>query len=740
MKGCASAEWSDGGCTNASRPGLVVQAAGLHTAIAAVALLPTKSAAGLVRTTTASRPREGAQPAARTCTTTAGAVLTIEFASGRDTRDDPQAIARAGPGRQPSSSKGKRVAIKQLDEEQVRTWTLEQKDRWWFENVWKGDMPQLTLRSAITGMMLGGLLSLTNLYVGAKTGWTLGVGITSVILAFAMFKVLTRLGLGSEFTVLENNCMQSIATASGYMTAPMISSLAAYMIVTNTVVPMGTTMAWIIGLALLGVLFAFPLKRRFINDEQHPFPEGRAAGIVMDALHTGDAWEGMFKARLLALCAGGAALIKLMSSHAIMERIRLGFLTIPEYLDAWVYRFCTPRLLGTDLRQLTLRLETDPVMFAAGGLMGIRTGVSLLVGAVINYCILAPWMIYRGDIVGEGPEGLTYGFKAITTWALWGGVAMMTTASLLAFFSKPKILVSAFRGMFSRGKADQSDVLRHIELPMRVFVLGIPVIGGVIVWMAHRFFGVAIWHGAVAVPLIFIFTVIGVNSTALTAITPTGALGKLTQLTYGVLAPRNITTNIATASITAEVASNASNLLMDIKPGYMLGAKPRQQAVGHVLGIIAGALVSVPVFYLVFLRGDPQGMISDTYPMPSATIWKSVAEVLTRGLSELAVSARWAALAGAALGIILELLRLATKGKSGLSGVGVGLAFVIPFHNCLAMFLGAFFFWLAGRVCKDREATAHRVLVQNQEPICAGLIAGGALMGIAAILIENFLL
>ena len=79
------------------------------------------------------------------------------------------------------------------------------------------------------------------------------------------------------------------------------------------------------------------------------------------------------------------------------------------------------------------------------------------------------------------------------------------------------------------------------------------------------------------------------NSTALTSITPTGALGKLTQLTYGVLAPGNITTNLATAGITAEVASNASNLLMDIKPGYMLGAKPRQQAIGHVLGILAGA-------------------------------------------------------------------------------------------------------------------------------------------------------
>ncbi|MHC4653150.1 MAG: hypothetical protein ACYTES_20125, partial [Planctomycetota bacterium] len=63
------------------------------------------------------------------------------------------------------------MAIKHLTEEQIRDWSLEKKDRWWFENVWKGNMPQLTLRSGLTGFFLGGILSATNLYVGAKTGW-----------------------------------------------------------------------------------------------------------------------------------------------------------------------------------------------------------------------------------------------------------------------------------------------------------------------------------------------------------------------------------------------------------------------------------------------------------------------------------------------------------------------------------------------------------------------------------------
>ena len=78
------------------------------------------------------------------------------------------------------------MALQHLTDEQVRTWTREQKDEWWFRNIFRGDLPQLTLRSALTGFLLGGLLSATNLYIGGKTGVSLGVGLTSVILAFAM--------------------------------------------------------------------------------------------------------------------------------------------------------------------------------------------------------------------------------------------------------------------------------------------------------------------------------------------------------------------------------------------------------------------------------------------------------------------------------------------------------------------------------------------------------------------------
>lgn len=622
------------------------------------------------------------------------------------------------------------MAIPHLGEEQLRTWSLEQKDRWWLENVYRGDMPQLTLRSALTGVFLGAILSVTNLYVGIRTGWSLGVGITSVILAFAAFKVLHRVGLGRDLTILENNASQSIATAAGYMVTPLCSSLPAYMLISGAVLPAWQVIPWIIAVSVLGVLYAFPLKKRFVNEEQLPFPEGYAAGVVMDSIHTGSGAEGLLKARILGAGAALSAVIQVLRSEKVMHFIRAPFLAIPEYWDAFVYRFFTPRLAGIPLQDLNFRLDSSIVLMGTGGLMGVKAGASLLVGGVVNYLVLAPWMMRQGVIDGVG-------FRAITKWSLWWGVAMMTTSSLFSFFSKPSLLASSFRGML--GRRGQRDVLAHVELPLRVSLVGVPVLGALVVAMASWFFRVHWWMGALAVPMVFFFAVIAVNSTGLTSITPIGAMGKLTQLAYGAIAPGNMTTNVATASITAEVVSNASNLLMDIKPGYMLGAKPRQQAVGHVLGILAGAFAVVPVYYLL-MGPDTSRLTSDALPMPAAQVWRAVAELLARGLSSIHPTARWGVVVGGLLGIAMEWANLRTRGKFPLSGVGLGLATVVTFPDVISMSAGSLLFWFLGKRLADPARRGHGVLVANRETLCAGVIAGGSLIGIILIVLETLVL
>src|SRR5688500_3270468 len=199
--------------------------------------------------------------------------------------------------------------------------------------------------------------------------------------------------------------------------------------------------------------------------------------------------------------------------------------------------------------------------------------------------------------------------------------------------------------------------------------------------MAHAWFDVRWDLGIAAIPLILVLTLIAANSTALTGITPTGSLSKIPQFLFGSLAPKSPPTNLMTATMCVEVASNASNLLMDIKPGYMLGAKPRQQAIGHVIGIFAGAIAATPLFFLLFTGNvDPSNpktvanIQSDQFPMPAVTVWKAVAEVLTKGLSSLESphnSVIIAVIVAGLIGLVLEISRLATRGKFPLSPIGL---------------------------------------------------------------------
>ena len=641
------------------------------------------------------------------------------------------------------------MTIKELTEEQIRDWSVEQKDRWWLENVYRGDMPQLTWRSAATGFLLGGLLSATNLYIGAKTGWSLGVGITSVILAFAFFKVLQQLGF-REFTILENNAMQSIATSAGYMTAPLISSLTAFMIVNQRLLPWWQIIIWNVVISILGVLFAFPMKRRFINDEQHPFPEGQAAGVVMDTLHSSDASVGLFKAKVLGIAAGLAGLIKFLQAEAIQQFLQGKLLGRAQdkvwHLQEDLFKLFRledqdlPTLRGVSLRELTITPAFDIAMIGAGGLMGIRSAMSLLLGAVLNYVWLAPWMIQLGDI-SKNAKG-HYGPRMITLWSLWPGVAAMVIASFVALFAKPEVFTSAFRNLTRKKSETAEDPLRDIEFPLWISLVGIPVMSLVTAGVAKWFFDIPMWVSIVGLPLTFVLSLVAANSTALTSTTPVGATSKITQLFYGIVRPGDIASNLATAGITAEVVGNSSNLLMDIKPGYMLGAKPRQQAIGHIIGIFSGAIFSTFLFFVLFTKNvDPSkpetiaNLQSEQFQMPAVTIWKGVAEVLTKGLSQLPHSVVVAVIVACVAAFLLEVLRIVTKNKLPLSPVAIGLAFVIDFQSAFCMSSGAFLFWLLGVGRIKHEEARGNLWVENHEPICAGLIAGAALMGICDMIV-----
>src|ERR1039458_2790045 len=164
-------------------------------------------------------------------------------------------------------------------------------ERQWFEQVYRGrgdSMKQLTWRAVLMGSALGAVLSLTNLYIGLKSGWGMGVAITACILSYAIWTTFVKIGLvKTPMTILENNCMQSTASSAGYSTGgTLISAFAAFIVLNGHALSIPLTLAWVFFLAILGVTMAVPMKKQMINIEQLRFPSGVAAAETLRALHS----------------------------------------------------------------------------------------------------------------------------------------------------------------------------------------------------------------------------------------------------------------------------------------------------------------------------------------------------------------------------------------------------------------------------------------------------------------------
>jgi uncharacterized oligopeptide transporter (OPT) family protein len=571
------------------------------------------------------------------------------------------------------------------------------------------------------GMALGALLSMSNVYVGLKSGWSLGVSITASVLAYGAFAALHRAfpRRFPAFGVLENNAMQSCASAAGYMTgAGLVNAIPALMMLNPSAVPGRWPLTlWMLAISWLGVFLAVPAKRQLVNAERLPFPSGTAAAATLRALH-GDKSRGARQARALLWSSGIGAIVAWWR----------------DAVAAWLPYPNLPATWGTSwiwigrhrLSELTMSFEGSLLFVASGAIMGWKQAWSMMLGATVNFVVLAPWMMSLGVI----PETGGSAYRRITSWSLWIGVPMLVTSGLLLFALQWRTVLRAFSGLASlvRGRP-VDDPVAHLEVPGSWVALGILGFGGVSVVLAHRYFAVAWWMGAIAVLFSLFLVLVAARATGETDITPVGALSKITQLSFGAIRPGDVTSNLMTANVTAGATTNAGDLLIDLKCGYLLGANPRKQFVAHLFGVLAAGLTIVPVYFLIVPDASVLG--TEKWPAPAAQQWRAVAELLSHGVTALHPTARVGLVAGAALGLALPLLERALPARARAwvpAPTGLGLAFTLNGFNSVSMFLGALLVLVLAR-------RAPRVHEEYTLPVASGLIAGESLMGVLVALL-----
>ncbi len=617
--------------------------------------------------------------------------------------------------------------------------TPEEIERQWFERVYKGrgdSMAQLTWRAVLMGSVLGGVLSLTNLYIGLKAGWGFGVAITSCILSYAIWTGLHGAGIvKSKMTILENNCMQSTASAAGYSTgSTLVSAFAAYVLLNGHPLPIPLTLAWVFFMAVLGVTMAVPMKRQMVNVEQLRFPSGIAAAETLHALYS-HGGKGVRAAKALAVAGGLAALDNFWAGGlAVVDKSMAAWFHIKTHLEvassgklidkaqAW--------LLGQKNYSLwhgrTVLFSWDAIFVAAGAITGMRVCVSMLISGTLCWAVFVPILQHYGYISMRG------GFRECVQWTLWGGTACMVSAGILSFFLQWRSIVNAFRSLAALAKRNRRSIgeMEAIETPNSWFFAGQVISLVALAWLARVSFGMPLWQSAMAVLLSFGLSVVACRVTGETDTTPIGAMGKVTQLIFGAVNPGNVNVNLMSANITAGSAISSADLLTDLKSGYLLGANPRQQFLAQFSGIFVGTIVTV--FSFAVLVPNASALGGAEFPAPAAQTWAAVARALSKGLESLQPIKVWSIIIGGAVGIVFSLLPLIfpRKQKYLPSAAAFGLAWIFQWYYSMLFFIGA----VAGLVWKKAAPASAE---EFTFPVASGIIAGGSLMGVFLIFWEH---
>jgi len=590
----------------------------------------------------------------------------------------------------------------------------------WLRDVYQPSAVNLTVRAVIAGMLIGVVMCISNLYVFFKTGWSMGVTITAAILAWGVFKALGAAGLArTPLGPIENNALTTVASGAGYMTGG--GNMAAYgalmmiLVAHPGVMSVPSTPAlivWFAAIAGLGVFVAIPIKRQLINKEALAFPTGTATALTIKSLYS-SAGGGAGKARVLAYASlFGAALAWLRDAWKVLPEV------VPQ--PAWF------TLAGHSLVAWTLSLKTEVVLLGSGMLMSFRTGWSLLLGGLLTYGILGPTLLDQGLISAVS-------YKEIVKWSMWPGAGILVGSGLTSFALDYKSLGRAFSGLGALLRRDKraETGIAAVESPEWWFPAAFAVMAPVVVFLMVLLFAIPIWAGIVAVFLAVLMGFVAARVTGETDVTPTKALGPVTQMVFGAMTPGALPANIMGANVTGGIGLHAADLLTTLKTGWLLGGKPRHQLYAQLFGVLVGAVIVVPAFATLF--PDPSVLGQEQWPAPSCTVWKGVSEIVVSGLGQLPRSAQVAMVLGLVLGVGLAILdRIAPRTlKAWLpSASGLGIAMVLPGSNSISIFLGT-------AVAELLRRRYPKIADDYTVPIGSGFIAGESLMGVAVIMLTK---
>ena len=567
-------------------------------------------------------------------------------------------------------------------------------------------LPEFTLRAVLAGALIGIVFGAANAYIGLKVGMTVSASIPAAVIAIALARRLRR-----RASVLETNMVQTVGSAGESLAAGVIFTIPA-LIVLGLIPELSKVFVLAVVGGLLGVLFMIPL-RRYLMVKQHgalPFPEGTACAEVLVA---GDA--GGSRIRMVMTGLGLAAV----------------YTFVTEGMALWPFR---PSWRIRGIEGAEVGGEVTPPLLGVGYVIGPKISGIMLAGGALGWLVLIPLIRMMGQSLAEPLYPAATLISEMSPIDIWDnyiryiGAGAVAFGGLVTLIKAIPTIVDSFGEGFrelTRGGRRGSGRRTARDLPMQAVLSG--AIGlGVLAWLLPQIPVNAL--GALLIVLFSFFFVtvssrivglLGSSSNPASGMTIATLLAtSLVFLGMGWTGPAGMIGAISVGAVVCIAICIAGDTSQDLKTGFLVGATPKRQQLGELVGVLTSAAV---IGWVVFFLHETYGIGSDRLPAPQAVLMSMV----VRGV--LTMSLPWTLVfIGAFLAMCVELL--------GVPSLPFAVGLYLPIRLSTPIMAGGLVRLLASRT---KDPTALHARRERGVLFSSGLIAGGGIMGLLVAFLEN---
>ncbi len=569
-------------------------------------------------------------------------------------------------------------------------------------------IPEFTIRAILTGVLVGIVFGAANAYIGLKVGMTVSASIPAAVVAIAFARM-------RRASVLENNMVQTVGSAGESLAAGVIFTIPA-LIVLGFIPELSKIFVLSVIGGLLGVLFMIPLRRHLIVREHGrlPYPEGTACAEVLVAGDRG----GTLVKRVMAGVGLGALYQFLMEGFGFWQD-----------RPSWNVRGVPGAQIGG---------EITPALLGVGFVIGPRIAGLMLAGGAIAWLVIIPIIKMMGSGLAEPLYPATTLVSQMEPIDIWDnyiryiGAGAVVFGGLVTLIKALPTMVRSFRmgvAGFGRGGDGTGRAKRTAhDLPVKYVVWGAVALGlltwavpqipvnlvGAILIVVFSFFFVTVSSSIVGL--------IGSSSNPASGMTIATLLAtSLIFLGFGWTGEAGIIGAISVGAVVCIAICIAGDTSQDLKTGFLVGATPRRQQMGEMIGVLTSALV---IGWIVFFLHRVYGIGSDRLPAPQAVLMSMVVKgVLTLSLP-------WGLVfIGVFLAACIELL--------GVPSLPFAVGLYLPVRLSTPIMVGGLVRLVTERTGDTRLRHERR---ERGVLYASGLIAGGAIIGLFVAFLENALM